>query len=229
MRLSNPCKFFPVIAALLLFLPACRFWQTADKPASLIGEAANELPFSTKAPDVFQTRVIVTAGAVTQKYFIARSGERWRTDYSVGGPDESSIIYNGGEYYVSFPEKVYAEKTVVQGERPAPDDIMSDLLYHKPFADFEKIGRENNITTYKVKFDDSASSEALVYVNDDFGMPIKQEYYSINGDRRTLEYSVELQDLKLAAGDDLFTIPSAFKKVSTQEFLRDRALSARSD
>ena len=220
MRLSNPRKFFPVIGLLLLSLPACRFWQTADKPATLTGEAANEIPFSTKTPDIFQTQVVVTAGAVTQKYFIARAGNRWRIDYSVGEPNESSIIQNGGEYYVSFPKKIFAEKVLTQGETAAPDDVMSDLLYHKPYAGFEKTGRANNITTYRVKFDDAASSDALIYVNEDIGMPVKQEFYSINGDQRTLEYSVELQDLKLTAEDDLFKIPDVFKKVSVQEFLK---------
>ncbi|HTK36911.1 MAG TPA: hypothetical protein VL325_00335 [Pyrinomonadaceae bacterium] len=220
MRLSNPRKFFPVIAAFLLFLPVCRFWQGADQPAPLTGEAANELPFSTKTPDIFQTRAVVTAGAITQRYFIARAGDCWRIDYSVGEPDESSIIYNGGEYYVSFPKKVYAEKALTKGETAAPDDIMSDLLYHKPYADFEKIGRENSITTYRVKFGDTASSEALVYVNEDAGMPVKQEFYSINGDERRLEYAVEFQDLKFTAEDDLFKIPDGFKKVTVQEFLK---------
>ena len=159
MRLSNLRKFFPVIGLVLLSLPACRFWQTADKPTTLTGETANELPFSTKTPGIFQTRIVVTAGAVTQKYFIAQAGDKWRIDYSAGEPDESSMIYNGGEYYVSFKKRIYAEKPLNQGETAAPDDVMSDLLYHKPYADFEKIGRENNITTYRVKFGDAASSD----------------------------------------------------------------------
>ena len=222
MRLSNLRKFFPVIGLVLLSLPACRFWQTADKPTTITGEAANELPFSTKTPDIFQTRVVVAAGTVTQKYFIARAGDKWRIDYCVGELGESSVIYNGGEYYVSFPKKIYAEKPLNQGESAAPDDVMSDLLYHKPYADFEKTGRENNITTYRVKFGDAASSDVLIYVNEDIGIPVKQEFYSINGDQRTLEYSVEFQDLKLVAGDDLFKIPDVFKKVSVQEFLQKR-------
>ena len=223
MRLSNPRKFFPVIAFLLLSLPACRFWQTADKPATLTGEAANSIPFSTKTPEIFQTQVVVTAGATTQKYFIARSGDRWRIDYSVGRPDESSVVHNGGEYLVSFPKKIYAEKAYAPGQAAAPDDLMSDLLYHKPYADFEKTGRANNITTYRVNLGDAASSEALIYINDDIGMPVKQEFYSINGDRRTLEYAIEFQDLKLTAEDDLFKIPDVFKKVSVQDFLQKPA------
>jgi len=225
MRLSNPRKFFPVIVTLLLSLPACRFWQTTEKPAALTGEAANEIPFSTNTPEIFQAQVVVTAGTLTQRYFIARAGDKWRTDYSVGEPNERSVIQNGGEYYVSFPKKVYAENSMTQGEIEAPDGVMSGLLYHKPYADFEKTGRANNITTYRVKFGDASSSDALIYVNDDIGIPVKQEFYSINGDRRTLEYSVELQDLKLTAEDDLFSIPDGFKKVSAQEFLQKPALS----
>jgi outer membrane lipoprotein-sorting protein len=220
MRLSNLRKFFPVIGLVLLSLPACRFWQTADKPATLTGEAANELPFSTKIPGIFQTRVVVTAGTVTQKYFIAQAGDEWRIDYSAGEPDEVSIIYNGVEYYVSFPKKICAEKPLNQGETAAPDDVMSDLLYHAPTANFEKTGRENNITMYRVKFGDAASSEAFIYVNEDIGIPVKQEFYSINGDQRTLEYTVEFQDLKLTAEDDLFKIPDGFKKVPVQDFLQ---------
>lgn len=220
MRLSNPRKFFPVIAFLLLSLAACRSWQTADKPDTLRGEAANEIPFSTKTPEIFQTQVVVTARGVIQKYFMARAGDRWRIDYSVGEPNERSVIQNSGEYYVSFPKKIFAEKALTQGETVAPDDVMSGLLYHKPNADFEKTGHANNITTYRVKFDDALSSDVLIYVNDDIGVPVKQEFYNINGDQRTLEYSVELQDLKLTAEDDLFRIPDVFKKVSAQDFLK---------
>jgi hypothetical protein len=85
------------------------------------------------------------------------------------------------------------------------------------------MGRENNITTYRVRFGDAASSDALIYINEDIGIPVKQEFYSINGDRRTLEYSVEFQDLQLTAEDDLFKIPDGFKKVSVQEFLQKPA------
>lgn len=222
MSLSNPCKFFPVITFLLLSLPACRFWQATDRRAPLTGEAATELPFTTKTPDVFQTHVVVTAGAVTQRYFIARAGDRWRMDYSVGEASENSVIYNGSEYYVSFPRKVYAEKLLTQGESAAPEGLMSDLLYRRSNTDFEKVGHENNITTYRVKFGDAAASEALVYVNEDAGVPVRQEFYSMNGDQRTLEYSVEFQDLKLTAEDDLFKIPEVFKKVTAQEFLQNQ-------
>ena len=225
MRLSNPRKFFPVIALVLLSLPACRFWQTADRPATLMGEAANELPFSTKTPDIFQSRVVITAGSVTEKYFMARAGERSRIDYSVGGPGERSVVQNGSEFLVSFRRKIYAEQPPGQVEISPNDDVMSDLLYHKPYADFEKMGRENNITTYKVRFGDAASGDAIIYIDEDIGIPVKQEFYSINGDRRTLEYSVEFQDLKLTAEDDLFKIPDGFKKITVQEFLQERAPS----
>jgi outer membrane lipoprotein-sorting protein len=226
MSLSNLRKFFPVLGLLFLFIPACQIWQTLDnRPVSAVDDPQNVFPFSTKTPDVYQTEVVITTGPLTQKYFIAKDHDKWRIDYSTGEPNELTILQNGTEHYLSLPKKIYAENTAVQTGAIAADnanDTMSDLMYHKPYADFEKLSHENNITTYKAKLNDSTSSEVLVYVDEAIGLPVKQEFYGINGDKKTLEYSVEFRNFKLNAGDDLFKIPDGFKKVTMQEFQKKR-------
>jgi hypothetical protein len=218
----NLRKFFPALGLLFLFIPACRIWQTsADRPA--VDDPQNVFPFSTKSPDVYQTEIVITTGSLIQKYFIAKDHDKWRIDYFTGEPNELTILQNGAERYLSFPKKIYAENSAVQTgtiDADNADDTMSDLMYHKPYADFEKLSRENNITTYKAKLNDSTSSEVLVYVDEVIGLPIKQEFYSVNGDKKTLEYSVAFRDFKLSVEDDLFKIPNEFKKVTMPEFQR---------
>jgi hypothetical protein len=224
MRLSNLRKYFPIIGLLFLFIPSCRIWQTSENgPSSAVDDPQTVFPFSTKAPDVYQTEVIITTGPLTQKYFIARDHDKWRIDYFPGEPNECTILQNGAEYYLSFRKNIYAENSAAQAGAIMPDeadDTVSDLMYHKPYADFEKLSRENNITTYRARLSDSPSSEVLVSVDDTLGIPVRQEFYSISGDQKTLEYSVEYRDFKLSAGDGLFKIPEGFKKVTMQEFQR---------
>jgi hypothetical protein len=222
MSLSNQRKFFPFAGLLFLFISACHVWQSTDSRPVSLTDSAQPLPFSTKAPDVYQTEVVITAGSSAQKYFIARDHEKWRIDYFTGEPNEHTVLQTGTEYYISFPKNIYAENPAGTGGDDA-ENAMSDLTYHKPYADFEKLSRENNVTTYKAKLSNSTSSELFVYVDEAIGIPVKQEFYSIDGDTKTLEYSVEFRDFKPSAQQALFTIPDGFKKVTMQEFLQKPA------
>ena len=44
-------------------------------------------------------------------------------------------------------------------------------------------------------------------------MPVKQEFFAVDGERRTIMFSVEFKDLKLEADDILFAVPTGFTKV----------------
>ena len=71
------------------------------------------------------------------------------------------------------------------------------------------------MTKYRASFE---NSESLIFVDENFKIPIRQEFYSIEGEAKTLVYSMELQNLKLIAEEELFAVPKDFRKVSPEEF-----------
>jgi len=65
-----------------------------------------------------------------------------------------------------------------------------------------------------------AASEMLISVDEQIGLPVKQEFYAVSGEQKVLTYAVELKNLKLKTDENLFTVPADFKKVSAEEFRR---------
>ena len=100
------------------------------------------------------------------------------------------------------------------------DSLTVEWLNIKSVSTFEELGTENGLKKFSAKLNESDASAALLWIDDASGLAVKQEYYSINGDQRDLLYSVELQDLRLEAGDELFTIPGGYRKVSMAELQR---------
>ena len=64
----------------------------------------------------------------------------------------------------------------------------------------------------------------MIYVDESLGLPVKQEFFSINGNQRTLEYSVELTNIRREIDTGVFEIPPGFRQTSIDEF---RKLTAR--
>jgi outer membrane lipoprotein-sorting protein len=62
-----------------------------------------------------------------------------------------------------------------------------------------------------------SQSETLMWIDETLQMPIKSETKSADGTRVTMEVS----EIKLEAGKDLFTIPEGYKKLTFNE-LRKR-------
>ena len=97
--------------------------------------------------------------------------------------------------------------------------LTTEWLSEKRDASFEKLDSDVNLTKYRVRLDESNFSEILVYVDQNSGLPVKQEFYSIGGDgQKNLAYAFELKNLKLETEENLFSVPANFKKVSREEF-----------
>ncbi len=224
MFLSNPAKFF--LASILLFFvfAGCRFWQNNQNTSvPLISETKDEFPFSTKEPEIFQAEIVVTSGDTERKTFIARNGERRRIDYNFGEENQHSVLQTDKEYVISNRKKIYAEilpRSRLSANQTPQNDLTSELLNRRDYAKFEKLGREDNLTRYRVRINESDASEILIYVDETIGIPVKQEFFSVNGEQKTLQYSVEMKNFKLETGDKLFAIPAGFRKVSIDEFFR---------
>lgn len=226
MILSNRVKSFLLVLVLLTFCFGCRFWQnlanTNTSPGSEhFPEDKSDLPFSTREPDVYQARIVVTSGGSQRVTFVARNGAKRLSVYDFG-EKSAAIRVRTDKNYLALPDKkIFTE----QAGPPAGsalseglDSLTVEWLNIKTASKFEDLGMENGLKKFSAKLNESDASEVLLYINEASGLPVKQEYYSIRGDQRDLLYSVELQDLRLEAWDELFTIPKDYRKVSVEEF-----------
>ena len=226
MILSNRAKSFLAALAILMLCFGCRWWQNiANTNTSPVSEAfpedRSDIPFSTREPDVYQARMVISAGGTERAAFIARNGARRRCDYNAGSESEWTWLKTDKEYLILPAKKSYAEKPV-RTEKGLPssqlDSLTVEWLNIKAGSKFTDLGTENGLRKFSAKLDQSDVSEILLFIDEATGLPVRQEFYSIAGDRRDLAYAVELRDIKLEAADDLFTIPKGFRKISPEEF-----------
>lgn len=218
---ANVFKSFVVFA--LIFCSSCRFWQPSSNSNTAtnqvnVAEIESEIPFSTKEPETFQTEIITKFESETEKTFIARSKGRFLTRK---GETATLQTEPNKSFLLNFEKKIYVEnidKATVTKETTGEtlnDFLTTEWLNQKTEAKFEDLGKENGLNKYRATFE---NSETLIYVDDNFKIPIRQEFYSIEGETKNLLYSIELQNFKLIAEESLFEIPKDFRKVSLEEF-----------
>ncbi len=225
MFLFNLTKIFTVFAIIFLLFSACRFWQTesgetSNKTPSVSEDLKSEIPFSTKEPEQFQAEILVTANETERRTFAARNGTNRRYDFNFGAKNQLTNLQTDKNYLI-FPEKkIYAET----GAAPSvsTDDwtnfLTTERLNEKTEANFEKLETIDNLTKYRVRLGGGDKSEMLISIDEQIGLPIKQEFYSINGGQKILTYTVELKNLKLKTDENLFAVPTDFRRVSPEEF-----------
>jgi hypothetical protein len=222
----NLIKFFGVFAVVLFISSACRFWQkpAGENPAPapyVAEELVSEIPFSTKDPEVFQAEIVTTAGGSEKVVFAARNGARRRFDFPHGA-SRISVIETDKNYLLVNSRKIYAEnpaQTIATPGDEWSEMLTTEWLSARQSAKFFKLEAENNLTRYRVTFNEAgaAQSESLIYIDDAAGILVKQEFYSLADGQRTLTMTIELKNLKLEAADELFAVPKDFKKVSADE------------
>lgn len=232
MFLHRSIKIFAGLV--VLFATSCSFWQSAEKQnANALSEflkteeSKSAIPFSTKEPEIYRAKIVLTNYAGGEKsqreIFTARRGEKLRCDYE----NKISFLQIGEnqKFSINNDKKIYAENTAnsgVAGEtgNQIKDFLTTQWLTEKRGATFEKLGAENNLTKYLVKFEDesNAASETLIFVDENLKIPVRQEFYTTGGEQKTLVFSMEIENLKLEAGDELFTLPKDFRKVSLKDF-----------
>jgi outer membrane lipoprotein-sorting protein len=183
-------------------------------------EDKSDLPFSTQEPEVYQAEIVVTAASVERVTTAARNGARRRYEYDFGEKTAVVWLKTDKSYLLLTDKKMYAEQDLGEGNSPPPalqEQLTNEWLYVRPGAKFESLGTENKLKKYSARLNESDASEIILFVDEATGLPVKQEYYSVSGDQKDLLYSVELRNLRLEAGDDLFTIPKDYRKVSEDE------------
>jgi hypothetical protein len=228
MILSNRVKSFLLVLVLLTFCFGCRFWQNlantnTSSQSGAFPEDKSDLPFSTREPDVYRARIVVTAGGVQRVTFAAKNYQQRRSEYNFGEKGAAVWLRTDKDYLLIPDKKIFTEQAGPARNTATPEGIDAltvEWLNIKAVSKFRDLGTENGLKKFSAKLNESDASEVLLYIDEASGLPVKQEYYSINGDQRELMYSIELQDLRLEAGDDLFTIPKDYRKVTLEEFRR---------
>jgi len=225
---SNLTKFFAVFALIFSLFSGCRFWQkTPDANSSTQAPAVSEdlksaIPFSTKEPEQFQAEIVVTANETERRTFVARNGTNRRYDFNAGAKNQVTNLQTDKNYLISSERKIYAETGAAQNI--SADDwenfLTTEWLNENHEASVEKLETTDNLTRYRVRLGAGAASEMLISVDEQIGLPVKQEFYAVSGEQKTLTYAVELKNLKLKTDENLFAVPTDFKKVSAEEFRR---------
>jgi hypothetical protein len=221
---SKLCKYFLVFP--LFCASSCQFWQNpsnsnvATREPEII-ELRSEIPFSTKEPETFQAEVVTKSEGQEAKTFITYSQGRF---FSRDGDVARLQIEANKSFLINFAKKIYVEntgKSAAQSEPSGetwPDFLTTEWLNQKAEGKFESLGQENGLSKYRVVFE---ASESLIFVDENYKIPVRQEFYSVEGDTKNLVYSIELQNIKLVVDEQLFEVPKDFRPVSLEEFRRN--------
>ncbi len=215
---------FCLLAA--LFAPACRFWQpktdAPDAPPkpTVVEEIKSAIPFATKEPEVYQTEIRVTGGGIENVMFTARNSAKRLTVYDYEQKSEFALLQtgDGASFLIARQSKIYAVSQTGNAAETADVFPTAELLNEKSTAVFELLGAENGFAKYRVRLDESSRSEIIVTVDEKLNLPVKQEFYSVAGERETLVSTTEFKNFNLQTDARNFDLPKDYKKVSPTEF-----------
>jgi len=234
---STPAKLFHLVLFFSICFSACGFWSRANENANAANpgtftaqEIPSGIPFSTAEPEVFQCDVVISNFAGGEKSerrtFTARSGARRLAVFAAGETTEISLLQidEAKAFSIYREKKVYTETVFNRAATVSNNEAFGDFLTvawlnSKASAAFESLGAENGLSKFRVRLNNSETSEIVIYVDENLKIPVKQEFYSRAGEQKTLLYTVELKNFQLQADEKLFEPPSKdFRKVSKEEF-----------
>ena len=225
MFLSNPAKSFLACLFILTAAAGCGWLKQNDNTAApVIAEPKAKQPFKTKEPDNFQCEIVETAGSSIRRTRLARIGNWRRIDYDLGGKQHRAVLRTDKEYLLDIGRNTYAESPSLSGNTGAPpsSELTHELLTIGSRAEFEEIGREGNIIRFRTKVEGFDASEIILLFDETIGLPIKQEFFSVNGDERSLEYTVEMLNFHAVADEGLFSLPTGARKITPDELYKQR-------
>lgn len=202
----------------VLLLAGCSSGGNANADVfPLVSERGSAVPFSTAEPESYRADVVVKAGDIERRFFVARDGERRRIDYDSDGPRRKTVLKTDRGYLLDFGRKVFA--VLQTGEAGIyQDDFVLHTLNQQHYTEFEDAGSEDGLDVYRAVIDGSPASEITIRIDPTTNLPIKQEFFSIEGERRELMYTIELQNVSLEVESGAFELPAGFREVSLSEF-----------
>ena len=213
------------------FVSACNFWQSTDNSNSTpqvdFPPSSAQIPFSNKEPEIFQTEIVISNfinGQKTErKYFIAKNGNKFVQKFDTDNENGRTFLRTGDKkmILINHESKTYREISGDQAETFSDDSLIKNLtskwLNEKTSATFEQMETENDLSKYRVNFEDANNSEVLIFVNENLKLPVRQEFYSVAGDKKDLLYSIELQNFKTETDADLFDLPENYRKIESKK------------
>ena len=212
MRLSTPVKICVATLCLSPIFAGCSLWRSNENTTSFAAsQPRTELPFSTREPDVFQADVVVRTGDVERRISLARDGAKRRIDYDPDTDQHRALLVTDKEYTIDFKSKRLTES------EPSPagsaqNELLAHLLHVRNFTEFEEIGREGNVVQFRARINERKASEVVIFFDESIGLPVKQEFYSLESDQRLLRYTVELRNFKKEVDAGVFDVPAGFRR-----------------
>jgi hypothetical protein len=217
MFLSNPVKIFHAVWLLSIVFAGCSFWRSDPNPrTTLASSPTNEFPFALHEPEIFQAEIVIRTGEHERHILIARNVNQRRIDYDVGTDYQRSVIISDKEYVLTFKRKEYTERPLTSDLSSVDSTLSGQLMNARDYSDFEEVGRDGSVTRYKGLVNEGSASEILIFYDQSIGLPVKQEFYSIEGESRVLQYSFELRGFKTDVDASVFQIGKEFRKVSSE-------------
>jgi outer membrane lipoprotein-sorting protein len=217
MFLSNPVKIFHAAWIFSIVFAGCSYWRSdQNAQTALPSSPTSAFPFSLRAPEIFQAEIVIRTGENERQIFVARSGDRRRIDYDVGTGNHRAVILTDKEYLLSFKRKEFSERPLSENLSSVDATLTGHLLNVHHFSDLEEVSRDGSVIQYIARMNDSASSEVMIFFDQTIGLPVKQEFYAIEGETRTLQYTFELRGFKTDIDDSVFQIGKEFRKVNSE-------------
>ncbi|HUR96996.1 MAG TPA: hypothetical protein VMZ26_02895 [Pyrinomonadaceae bacterium] len=215
MFLSNPVKIFHAACCLSIVFAGCTLWRSNENSTTTYAsQPKSEYPFLAREPEVFQAELVVRTGQTERRMFVARSGEKRRVDYDVGSDAQHGVIIADKEYLVFFKRKVFEEHAISSNVAALYEPLSAQVLSTRDYANFEELKRNGSVVQFTTRINDSSNSETVIFFDEAIGLPVKQEFYSIEGEERKLQYSSELRNFSTTVDPATFQIPVGFKKVT---------------
>ena len=217
MFLSNPVKIFHASWLLSIVFAGCSLWRSDPSPTTTLASSpASDLPFSSVEPEIFQTEIVIRAGDDERHILVARNLNQRRIDYDVGTDHQRAVLITDKEYLVNFKRKEYTERPLTSDLSSIDSTLTGQLINARDYSDYDEVHRDGSVIQYRVRVNDGSASEIMVFYDQSIGLPVKQEFYSIDGEARTLQYSFELRDFKTDVDASVFQIGREFRKVNNE-------------
>ena len=223
MFLSNRLASVSILFIFCAMAAGCSWFGGGEKAASaspVIEPPKSEIPFETKEPETFQADFVTSAGGVETRTHYARKGTNWRVDTFDKEKPSRSIVTTDKQIHFDHRSKTFAEAPSGVGptDRPAfVTDLTQTLLNQKEHSKFEKLGTDGWVERYRVTVEGSSTPFIITY-DSSIKMVTRQEPEApAQGG-----FVFEMRGLNLDVSDDLFKLPSGYRKISWQEFLKLR-------
>ena len=211
MLLSTPAKTVYATCILSLFFAGCSLWRSNENSAVNISlPVTRQLPFATREPDVFQAEILIRSGDVERRIGIARSGLSRRIDYDIDTPKHRAVVISDKEYLLDMKRKTYVEREFSATEA-GDSELVSHLLTLRDYTEFDEVGRNGSVIQFRARINDTTASDVMIFFDESIGLPIRQEFYAIEGEVRKLHYSMELRGFSTQVDQTVFQIPKEFR------------------